>query len=57
MSEALLEVNHLKKYFPVTQGLLSRTVGHVKAVDDISIRLQPGETFDLSGNPAAVKVR
>lgn len=55
MSEALLEVNHLKKYFPVTQGLLSRTVGHVKAVDDISIRLQPGETFGLVGESGSGK--
>ncbi|CAH1194228.1 Oligopeptide transport ATP-binding protein OppF [Paenibacillus auburnensis] len=55
MSEALLEVNHLKKYFPVTQGLLGRTVGHVKAVDDISIRLEPGETFGLVGESGSGK--
>ncbi|QSF43094.1 ABC transporter ATP-binding protein [Paenibacillus tianjinensis] len=55
MSEALLEVNHLKKYFPVTQGLLGRTVGHVKAVDDISIRLAPGETFGLVGESGSGK--
>lgn len=47
MPEALLEVNHLKKYFPVTKGLLNRTVGHVKAVDDISITLQPGRRLGL----------
>jgi peptide/nickel transport system ATP-binding protein len=55
MSEVLLEVNHLKKYFPVTQGLLGRTVGHVKAVDDISIRLKPGETFGLVGESGSGK--
>ncbi|WP_310829239.1 ABC transporter ATP-binding protein [Paenibacillus pedocola] len=55
MSEALLEVNHLKKYFPVTQGLLGRTTGHVKAVDDISIRLAPGETFGLVGESGSGK--
>jgi peptide/nickel transport system ATP-binding protein len=55
MSEALLEVNHLKKYFPVTKGLLNRTVGHVKAVDDISISIQPGETFGLVGESGSGK--
>ena len=55
MSEALLEVNHLKKYFPVTKGLLNRTVGHVKAVDDISISLLPGETFGLVGESGSGK--
>lgn len=55
MSEALLEVNHLKKYFPVKQGLLGRTALHVKAVDDISIRLQPGETFGLVGESGSGK--
>ena len=55
MSEALLEVKSLKKYFPVTQGLLGRTVGYVKAVDDISIILQPGETFGLVGESGSGK--
>lgn len=55
MSEPLLEVKSLKKYFPVKQGLLGRTVGHVKAVDDISITLQPGETFGLVGESGSGK--
>ncbi|HEY2491441.1 MAG TPA: ATP-binding cassette domain-containing protein, partial [Paenibacillus sp.] len=55
MPEALLEVNHLKKYFPITKGLFNRTVGHVKAVDDISIMLQPGETFGLVGESGSGK--
>ena len=34
--EAMLEVRGLKKYFPITRGFWSRTVGHVKAVDGVS---------------------
>ncbi|GIO54872.1 MULTISPECIES: ABC transporter ATP-binding protein [Paenibacillus] len=55
MSDALLEISHLKKYFPIHKGLLNRTVGHVKAVDDISITIRPGETFGLVGESGSGK--
>lgn len=55
MSEALLEVKSLKKYFPVKKGFMGKTVGYVKAVDDINITLYPGETFGLVGESGSGK--
>ena len=43
----LLEVKNLKVHFPVKHGLLSRVAGHVKAVDDVSLSIAPGETLVL----------
>jgi oligopeptide/dipeptide ABC transporter ATP-binding protein len=51
----LLEVRNLVKHFPVQRGLLKRTVGHVKAVDDISYTVMPGETFGLVGESGCGK--
>ncbi len=45
----VLQVDGLKKHFPVRKGLLRRTVGHVYAVDDVSFTIQPGETLGLVG--------
>ncbi|EPY06776.1 oligopeptide/dipeptide ABC transporter ATPase subunit [Paenibacillus alvei TS-15] len=55
MAETLLEVKHLKKYFPITSGIFNRTVGHVKAVDDISFTIKRGETFGLVGESGSGK--
>ena len=52
----LLEAKNLKKYFPVTKGLLfSRTIGHIKAVDDISFALRAGETLGVVGESGCGK--
>ncbi|GIP29638.1 ABC transporter ATP-binding protein [Paenibacillus sp. J23TS9] len=55
MSETLLEVSHLKKYFPIRKGLWNKTLGHVKAVDDISFSVRRGETFGLVGESGCGK--
>jgi len=51
----LLRVSHLKKHFPVASGLLQRTVGYVRAVDDISFTIEEGETFALVGESGCGK--
>ena len=54
--EPLLEAVDLKKHFPVTKGLLlSKTTGHIKAVDGVSFELYPGETLGIVGESGCGK--
>jgi len=51
----LVEVEDLKKHFPVRKGLLRRTVGHVLAVDGVSFAIGRGETLGLVGESGCGK--
>ena len=55
MSEALLEVRNLRKYFPIRGGVLSRVTDYVRAVDDVSFSIGRGETFGLVGESGCGK--
>src|SRR5690625_5192791 len=54
-SDYLLKVENLKKYFPIKSGIFNKTVGHVKAVDDISFSIRQGETFGIVGESGSGK--
>lgn len=52
---ALLDVSGLQKFFPIRQGLFRRTVGYVRAVDDVSFTVTKGETLALVGESGCGK--
>jgi len=53
--DTLLEVNNLRKFFPITKGFLKRVIGQVRAVDDVSFAIRQGETLGLVGESGCGK--
>jgi peptide/nickel transport system ATP-binding protein len=51
----LLEVNNLRKYFPIKKGLLRKEVGNIRAVDDVTFYINEGETLGLVGESGCGK--
>lgn len=54
-NRTLLEVHNLKIHFPIRRGLLKRIVGQVKAVDGVSLSIEPGQTLALVGESGCGK--
>ena len=55
MSNALLQVKDLKKYFPIKNGLFSQVTGYVRAVDGISFSIERGQTLGIVGESGCGK--
>ncbi len=55
MTDNILEVKNIKKYFPIHKGFLMREVGQVKAVEEITLNVRRGETLGLVGESGCGK--
>jgi len=55
VNENIITVENLKKYFPIKSGILQKTIGNVKAVDDVSFSIRKAQTFGLVGESGCGK--
>ena len=54
-AEIVAEAHHLKVWFPIKRGFLRRTVGHIKAVDDLDVQVKAGQTLAIVGESGSGK--
>ena len=53
--EVIFKINNLQMWFPIKKGFMKKTVGHVKAVDDVSLEVYKGETLGIVGESGCGK--
>ena len=53
--DILMQIENVKTYFPIKRGVFAKTIGHIKAVDDVSFTILKGETIGLVGESGCGK--